>query len=163
VLWPLLLIAAGAVAGRWLWSRESANRDCANVASTDRWSRWARIRLWAGRTVLVIGLLVIVVDSGSRLGGIDFTIPHARLDGQAWVARRAGATGLLIDWQYGSGGRLWLGRSIPQVEYRAELLENPLFSHVLADKGSSIETEARRQGFAPGFDRGGIVVLERAH
>jgi hypothetical protein len=104
----------------------------------------------------------VVFDSSGRLHGIDYTIPHARLDAQTWVARQPGATGLLVDWQYGSGGYLWLGRTIPQVEYRVELLSNPLFSHLLADKGSRAETEARRQGFAPGFDRDGVMVLKRA-
>jgi hypothetical protein len=155
VFWPLLLIAAGIVVGRWMFP------DADTPQASPRVGRWTPALLRARQGVLVLGLLVVAIDSGSRLRGIDFTIPHARLDGQAWVARQPGATGLLIDWQYGSGGYLWLGRSIPQVEYAAGLLSNPLFSHVLAGKGSGLDTEARSQGFQPKFDRGGVVVLER--
>ena len=155
VFWPLLLIAAGAVVGRWMF------RDASNKTVVPRVGRWTLVLLRARQAVLVLGLVVIVIDSGRRLHGIDYTIPHARLDGQAWVARQPGATGLLIDWQYGSGGYLWLGRSFPQVEYQAGLLSNPLFSHVLAEKGSSLDTEARSQGFKPKLDRDGILVLER--
>jgi len=152
VFWPLVLIAAGAVAGRWAFAPASPGPPA---------SRLARARGRARQVGLALAFLVVVLDSARNLGGIDYTIPHARLDGQAWVARRPGATGLLIDWQYGSGGYLWLGRGIPQLEYGEALASNPLFTHVLAEKGSGIAHAARKHGFELMLERGGIVILER--
>jgi hypothetical protein len=153
LLWPLLLIASGAVIGHSLL-------PSARAASTPS-NSWRRALRWGKLAAAALILLVVTVDSSHRLRGLEFTIQHARLDGQAWVARQPKATGLLIDWHYGSGGYLWLGRSFPQMEYAVALLGNPMFSHVMAEKGSSVEAEARREGFAPKFERGGILVLER--
>jgi len=155
LFWPLLLIAAGAAIGHFMLS--GAPRD--KVPAPRGAGRLALLR--TRQVVVVLGFLVVTLDSGRRLHGIDYTIQHARLDGQAWVARQPKATGLLIDWHYGSGGYLWLGRSFPQMEYQVALLANPIFSHVMAEKGSNVEAAALREGFAPKFDRGGILVLER--
>jgi hypothetical protein len=154
LFWPLLLIAAGTVLGHWLFSRESPG-----AAPQGRW-RPGLAR--AKQLAIVAGLLIVVVDGSRHLQHFDYDISHARLDGQAWVARQKTATGLLLDWHFYSGGYLWFGRDLPQVKYEPALLSNRLFSHVLAAKGSPTEAEARRAGFVPKFDRQDILVLERS-
>jgi hypothetical protein len=155
LFWPLLLIAAGTVLGCWLFPYRSPGQGAPSQ------SRLRRALGRAKQFAIVAGLLVVLADGGRHLRRFDYDISHARLDGQAWVARQKNATGLLLDWHFYSGGYLWFGRDLPQVKYEPALLSNTLFSHVLAGKDSSVNTEARNAGFVPKFKRGDIVVLER--
>ncbi|MGA7743426.1 MAG: hypothetical protein WBP56_26350 [Polyangia bacterium] len=156
LFWPFLLIAAGTVLGHWLFSRAPPSNGGAAPSRLRRWLTRAK------QLVIVAGMLAVVVDGARHLRQFDFDISHARLDGQAWVARQKNATGLLLDWHFYTGATVWFGRDLPQVKYEPELLSNRLFSHVLAGKGSSVDSQARRAGFVPKFDRHAIVVLERS-
>jgi len=148
LFWPLVLIAAGGYIGTW------AGRAKADHA---RWPRSPRLRLSLAAAVIV-GLLV---DGGLHCGGNDFTLPPARFAAQAWVGRQADLTGLIYDEPLYVGGYLWFGRSLPQVQFKSDLLDNPLFSHVLARRDSNQARLAERAGFEVVHSAGDFVVLKR--
>ena len=53
------------------------------------------------------------------------------------------------------------GRSLPQVQFKAELMDNPIFSHVLAGRDSQPARLAERSGFEVVHSDGDFVVLRR--
>jgi GPI mannosyltransferase 3 len=148
LFWPLMLIAAGGYLGAW------AGRATSERA---RWPRSPRVRLSVA-AVVVAGILL---DGGLHCRGNDFDLPPERFAAQAWVGRQADVTGLLYDEPLYVGGYLWFGRTLPQVQYKPELLDNPLFSHVLAGRNSEPARLAERAGFQVVHTEGDFVVLGR--
>lgn len=148
LFWPLALIAAGGYVGAW-----------AGRARTERarWPRSPQLRLCLAGAWL-IGVLV---DGGLHCGGNDFQLQPARFAAHAWVGKQADLTGLIYDEPLYVGGYLCFGRTLPQVQFKAELLDNPLFSHVLAGRDSQPARLAERSGFAVVHSEGDFVVLRR--
>jgi hypothetical protein len=152
--YPLLLIAAGGVAGRWLGSRAADERG-GTVAA---WRKGA----WTVRRVLgAVGVALLVADGAHRLTTFDYDIPRARFMAQAWVGTQPDVRGLLVDWPYYTGGYLWFGRTLPELQYKHELLPNTLFSHVLMRKDDGEVRSIAAAGFHVVYDRDGVVVLQR--
>lgn len=148
LFWPLALIAAGGWMGAWA-GRAKAERA--------RWPHSPELRLSLA-AALVVGILV---DGGLHCGGNDFDLPPARFPAQVWVGRQADLTGLIYDEPLYVGGYLRFGRSFPQVQYKAELVDNPIFSHVLAGRDSQPARLAERSGFEIVHSEGDFVVLRR--
>jgi hypothetical protein len=156
LFWPLVLIAAAAAAGAWLGPRVTA-------VWTDDVPLGPR-RLGRGVVrCLVVASLALVLGDGARHGrDNDFTdLLPARYEAQVWVGRQADVTGLLYDVPVYTGGYMWFGRSLPQVQIQSALLGNPLFSHVLVPRKSAWKREAERVGFAEVFGKDEMVVLRR--
>jgi hypothetical protein len=95
------------------------------------------------------------------LGGGDNTFARAKLEGQIAAGSDANVTGLLIDNTFYSGASLWFGRSVPQLEFDAALLGNPMISHALVAEGSDNERRALDAGFSPVFSHDRVVLLRR--
>lgn len=148
LFWPLVLIAAGASMGAWI-SRASAQHS--------RWPRSPRLR----QALAALAIAAILIDGGLHCGGNDFDLPPARFPAQAWVGRQADVTGLLYDEPLYVGGYLWFSRSFPQLQFKPELLDNPLFSHVLTGRDSQPAHLAGRAGFQVVHSEGDFVVLRR--
>ena len=89
------------------------------------------------------------------------TVARARMDAQALAGDDPQATGILVDSIFWSGGSLWFGRDLPQLQFDPALLGNRLFSHMVADGGSPDAERAREAGFVPVFSRDGVVLLRR--
>jgi hypothetical protein len=146
LFWPLLFIAAAATMGGWLRRHPSLGGG-------------------RGRAFVQLALLGVVVmvlaDGARRFSGYDFPLTRDRLDGQRWIGRRPDVRGLLFDSPLYTGGYLWFSRALPQSTFAPELLENPLFSHVLVPRGSTEERVALSAGFEPVFTPGSFVVLRR--
>lgn len=156
VLWPLLLIAAGVTAGRWL-------RPLALPRPGDS-AQWSKLRIhWhASRAVAVIVASLLLAWEGLKTQGHrEFPMSQARFEGQTWVGQQAGATGLLTDWPLYFGGYLWLDRSFPMMSYADALLENPVFTHVLVPRGSTAARSAMARGFSEIWNRDEMVILAR--
>jgi GPI mannosyltransferase 3 len=139
LFWPLVLVAAAGFAGRLLAGRRRA------------------VRLATGAA-----LVLLLVDGMVHSRGNDFPdLFPERFTAQAWVGRQADVTGLLFDEPIYTGGYLWFGRPNPQVTYQPFLLDNPLFSHVLARRSSEAREKALEQGFVEVHEEGDFVVLRR--
>lgn len=172
LFWPLLLISAAGVAGGWL-ARRTAGADDATAAvaasaaaegapTTGRSaSAPGRRQRVAARAAVALAVVVILADGARHAGGTEFDLSLGRFRGQAWVGRQADATGLLYDEPLYTGGYLWLGRTIPQVQFSVPLLENPLFTHVLVPVGSEAARQAMAAGFAPVHEEDGFLILAR--
>jgi GPI mannosyltransferase 3 len=156
LFWPLVLIAAAAVAGAWLGLRVTAvGKEGAQLGHR-------RLRTWLVRCVILAGLAVVLVD-GARHGR-DNDFPElfpARFEAQVWVGRQADVTGLLYDSPLYTGGYMWFSRNFPQLKIRSTLLGNPLFSHVLVPRKSEWKRVAERAGFAEVFSKDEMIVLRR--
>jgi hypothetical protein len=148
LVWPLVLVAAGGCLGAWV---ARATRERA------RWPRSPRLR--AGFAAVVVA--GILLDGGLHCRGNDFDLPPARYPAQAWVGHQADVTGLLYDEPLYVGGYVWFGRTFPQLQFEAELLDNPLFSHVLAGRDSQPARLAEGAGFSVVHIEGDFVVLRR--
>lgn len=146
LFWPLLLVAAAGTMGGWLGRLRLSSGGRGRVAA---------------RVALLGAVAIVLADGSRRFAGYDFQLTRDRLDGQRWVGRRPDVTGLLFDSPLYTGGYLWFGRALPQATFAPELLENPLFSHVLVPRGSSEEDVASSAGFEPVFTAGSFVVLRR--
>ena len=156
--YPLLLIAAGGVAGRWLPALGLAVGDGARPGP----SRLRAVLYGLRRAMVALGALAIVADGARRLQTFDYELPRSRFAAQAWVGAQPDVTGLLVDWPYYTGGYLWFGRSLPELKYERELLANRLFTHVLTRKDDGAVSSIVAAGFGIVYDRDGIVVLRRA-
>lgn len=149
LFWPLALIAAAGWAGAWAGRARAENA---------RWPRSPRLRL-----SLVAALAVaLLIDGGLHARGNDFDLPPARFAAQAWVGKQADLTGLIYDEPLYVGGYLRFGRSLPQVQFKAELIDNPIFSHVLAGRHSLPARLAESSGFEAVHSEGDFVVLRRS-
>lgn len=149
MFWPLLLIAAAGTAGGWLARRAARRTDGPDP-------RRVPIAAAIGAAVLLI-----VVDGVRGARDTGFGLTWARFDAQAWAGRQRNLTGLLYDEPLYAGGYLWLGRTFPQLQFAPELLSNPIFSHVLATRGSWQAHAAEAAGFTPAFTEDEFVVLAR--
>jgi hypothetical protein len=149
LFWPLVLIAAGGFIGAWA-GRATGVRS--------RWPRSSRVRL-ALAAFVIAGILL---DGGLHCRGNDFDLPPARFAAQVWVGRQTDVTGLIYDEPLYVGGYLWFGRTLPQLQFQPELLDNPLFSHVLAGRDSQPARLAERAGFQVVHSEGDFVVLRRS-
>jgi hypothetical protein len=153
--YPLLLIAAGGVAGRWL-RPPRAPVPAAAPASRVR-ALWGTAR----RALVVLGVLAVVVDGALHLRKFDYDMPRSRFAADAWIGAQPGVTGLLVDWPYFTGGYLWFGHTVPLLKYERDLLANALFSHVLMRKEDGAIPDIVKAGFKTVYERDGVVVLQR--
>jgi phosphatidylinositol glycan class B len=153
--YPLLLIAAGGVAGSWLRAR-SVRASAKTAMERIRGAAWA-----LRRVVVAAAAVAVVADGACRLRKFDYDLPRSRFTAQAWVGRQPDVTGLLVDWPYYTGGYLWFGRTLPQLQYHRDLLGNALFSHVLMSKDDGAIGAIKAAGFQAVYDRDGVVVLRR--
>ncbi|HEY5959555.1 MAG TPA: hypothetical protein VIV60_23525 [Polyangiaceae bacterium] len=157
IIWPLLIIAAAGSAGRWLRPPQPSRTPRDELL----WPALPQV-LYRIRQALVLGAAVFVIaEAQQHLGNYDYALPRGRYDGQAWVGRQPDATGVLLDWNFYTGGYLWLDNTLPQLKFESALLSNPIFSHVIAPKGSSEVTQAKRAGFEVAYERDPILVLRR--
>jgi hypothetical protein len=141
-MWPLLLIAAGGVAGTWLARLQG---------------RWQRIAI-AAAVALVLGDGAVHMHGGP---GDKDRFARSWLEGQAIAGADPTVTGLVIDRSFYSGAALWFGAARPQLNFETPLLQNPIVSHALVFEGSDHERQAREAGFVPIFVRDGAVLLRR--
>jgi len=148
LFWPLALIAAGGCIGAW-----------AARASSEK-ARWPRAA-WLRSSVAGALILGILLDGALHCRGNDFDLPPARYPAQAWVGHQPDVTGLLYDEPLYVGGYAWFGRTVPQVQFQAGLLANPIFSHVLVGRDSDAARTTERAGFSVLYTSGDFVILRR--
>jgi phosphatidylinositol glycan class B len=141
--WPFALIGAAGVVGGWL-ARPRPRRRSAIT--------------WA---VAAVGLLVLLVDNARHPVQADHTVARARLDAQALAGDDPHATGILVDSIFWSGGSLWWGHDLPQMQFDPALLGNRMITHVVADSAAPNAQRAREAGFVEIFARDGVVLLRR--
>jgi hypothetical protein len=154
--WPLLLIAWAGVVGAWLAPRLRSGGPQRPISVGRQIERGSWLLACVG---LGAGILV---DGALHFQGTEFNLPLARYEAQGWVGRQADASGLLYDDLLGGGGYLWLGRTFPQVEFNSSLLDNPIFTHALVERGSNHEQLAKSAHFVEVYSKGDFVVLRRA-
>lgn len=148
LIWPLLLIASGAVAGQWLQEPRNTARRC------------TPLRLL--RVIAVLGGSAFVLwESFMHVRGHDLRLSRSRLNAEVWVAERTTTTGLLVDWNLYTGGYLWFGRTLPLVNYQRELLANRIFSHVVVARRHPFNRLAKKSGFVAVWEEDSILVYER--
>lgn len=148
LIWPLLLIASGTLAGQWLQETRNTVR------------RYVRLRVL--RAIAVLGGSAFVLwESFIHVPGHDLRLSRSRLNAEVWVAKRTTATGLLLDWNLYTGGYLWFGRALPLVNYQRELLANRIFSHVVVARRHPFNKLAKKSGFVPVWEEDSILVYER--
>jgi GPI mannosyltransferase 3 len=156
LFWPLMLIPAAATVGAWLAARAAQQPPAGSAPAP------SRRRVWLARSVVAAVIALVLADGARHCRGNDFTgLTPRRYQAQAWAGRQPGVTGLLYDEPLYCGGYLWFGRPFPQLQFQPALLGNPLFSHVLVQRGSESMNQAQRAGFAQVFAAGDFVVLER--
>jgi hypothetical protein len=155
-VWPLLLIAAAGVAGRWLVSGE---RDWAAAKTPGQ--RRGRICHCVLVVLVIAGAVGVTVDGFEHREGVDQSLARGRYIAQTWVGKQPEVTGLLIDEMRHTDGYLGFGRTLPLLQYDPSLLANTIFSHVLIEKGSQGERDSLTAGFLPVFRYAGFVVLKR--
>jgi hypothetical protein len=141
--WPFVIIGAAGVVGAWLATARAPRR-----------------RLWTHAACAACAS-ALLLDGAVHLGGGENTFARAKLEGQIAAGRDANVTGLLIDNTFYSGASLWFGRSVPQLEFDAALLGNPMISHALVAQGSDNERVTIDAGFSPIFSHDRVVLLRR--
>ncbi len=146
--WPFLIIAAGGTLGAWV-------------------AAWARARPRSPRARGIATSLVVVViaamlgDNLRRPVSGDLSIMRGWLDGQAAADRDPTVSGLLIESIFFSGGSLFFGRRVLQIQFLDGLLKNPMVSHALVSRGSPEESKALGAGFVPISQHDHVVLLRR--
>jgi hypothetical protein len=160
--YPLLLIAAGGVAGRWLRPGSGgADRPGSVRGALLGVPLRRRLRRWALRVVVALAAVAIVVDGARHSKTFDYDMPRSRFFAEAWVGAQPDATGLLIDWPFYAGGYLWFGRKVPLLKYDRDLLGNALFTHAIVYKNEGAVRELAAAGFSTAYTDGGVTVMRR--
>jgi len=160
LFWPLILIAAAGGAGAWLMPRRPAEEPSVLIEGVPMPNH--RMGTWLVRSVILVALGVVLVDGARHCQGNDFTdLDTARYEAEVWAGRQTDITGLIVDLSLYTGGYMWFSRSFPQLQFQANWLGNPLFSHVMVQSNSGAKREAEAAGFSVVFSKDEMVVLRR--
>ena len=139
--WPFLIIGAAGVAGGWLARRPQRRVPAAVVA---------------------LAAALILADGLAGYRHADYAVKRAWMEMQRVTGEQPDLTGVIMESILFAGGSLFLDRPVPQLEFRAYLLRNPMISHALLAEGSDFEQQALRAGFRPIVTRDHVVLLRRA-
>jgi phosphatidylinositol glycan class B len=145
-VWPLLFVAAGAVLG----------------AAFTR-ARAAQGKALADRLRFVLPLVLALatpLDGAWRLQELRW-LGDARFLAETVVGDDPSLTGLLIDAPIFAGGALWLGTRAPHMDVAADVLPNPLITHVVVASDSANRARAEAAGFKPLRHVKELLVLRR--
>jgi hypothetical protein len=163
--WPLLLIAAAGTLGAWIANATRDRGDELPAKAPPASTFTTRIHaLTRAQRTLFAGLFAALVLADGAVHFLDGvrTPRQDWIDAQVWIAREPDLSGMLIDWPINTAGGLWLGHPVPILDFEADLLANPLVSHVLVPGRSKRERQSLAAGFVSARTFGHCVVLKRA-
>jgi hypothetical protein len=126
-------------------------------------ARWMRRRSPRFALAAVPALATVILASnlvGTR--ELPWTEHRGIFRAQSFVGSQADATGLLFqDRRHLNGGYLVFNRTVPQVQYRRALTENPLFNYAALDADSEDARHLLRMSWEERARFDEIIVLER--
>jgi len=147
LMWPLVLIPAGALAARLLLRL----RNMASPAVG-----WAVL---GAAVALLVCFNIYGIHHRPRL---DFDDRYGLYAGQSWVGQQQDVSGVLVDGRiHLNGGYFMLGKNVPQASFRPDLAGNPIFSHCVLAAQSAQWRQAQRLGFRRVWEDRGFVVMRR--